>query len=57
MDASALLIRPTEEADLPAITGIYDLAVRTGTASFELEPPDQAEMARRRQAVTQAGLP
>jgi phosphinothricin acetyltransferase len=57
MDASALLIRPTADADLPAITGIYDLAVRTGTASFELEPPDQAEIARRRQAVTQAGLP
>ena len=57
MESSALLIRPSLDADLPAITEIYADAVRTGTASFELEPPDQAEMARRRQAVTQAGLP
>src|SRR5262245_3354886 len=57
MESSALLIRPSLEADLPAITGIYADAVRTGTASFELEPPDQAEIARRRLAVTQVGLP
>jgi phosphinothricin acetyltransferase len=57
MEPSALLIRPSEDADLAAITEIYGLAVQTGTASFELEPPDQAEMARRRQAVVQVGLP
>jgi len=55
--ASPLLIRPSQDADLPAITEIYSLAVRTGTASFELEPPDLPEIARRRQAVVQAGLP
>lgn len=55
--ASTLLIRPTRDADLAAITGIYELAVRTGTASFEIEPPDQDEIARRHHAVTQAGLP
>jgi phosphinothricin acetyltransferase len=57
MEPSALLIRPSVDADLAAITEIYGLAVRTGTASFELEPPDQPEIARRRQAVVQAGLP
>lgn len=57
MESSALLIRPTVDGDLPAITEIYGAAVQTGSASFELDPPDQAEIARRRQAVLQAGLP
>src|SRR4249920_1835420 len=57
MEPSTLLIRPSQSADLAAITGIYDHAVRTGTASFELEPPDQPEMARRWQAILQTGLP
>lgn len=55
--ARPLLIRPSEERDLDAITEIYALAVRDGTASFELDPPDHREMARRRKAVAQAGLP
>ena len=33
-------------ADIPAITRIYAHAVEHGTASFELTPPDEAEMAR-----------
>ena len=57
MEPAALLIRPSREADLAAITEIYGLAVQSGTASFELEPPDQPEMVRRRQAVLEAGLP
>lgn len=44
---SSLEIRPTAAADLPAITGIYGHAVRYGTATFELTPPDLAEMTRR----------
>lgn len=40
-------IRHATENDLPAITAIYDHAVRTGTATFEIEPPDIAEMMRR----------
>jgi L-amino acid N-acyltransferase YncA len=51
------LIRAATEADIPAITAIYDHAVRHGTASFELEPPDAAEMARRQQALLEAGYP
>lgn len=31
--------------------------MRTGTASFELEPPDITEIARRRHAVLASGLP
>jgi len=57
MEPAALLIRPSQDADLAAITEIYAEAVQTGTASFELEPPDQLEIARRRQSVVQAGLP
>ena len=41
---SALEIRPTTPADLPAITEIYEHAVRYGTATVELIPPDLAEM-------------
>ena len=37
---------PPRLADIPAITRIYAHAVTHGTASFELEPPDEAEMAR-----------
>jgi len=48
---SAVLIRPAIPADIPAITRIYQHAVRHGTASFELEPPDEAEMARRQRAL------
>ena len=54
---TALLIRPSGEADLPAITRIYAHAVLHGTGTFELEAPDEAEMARRRDAVLGNGLP
>jgi phosphinothricin acetyltransferase len=46
-----LIIRDSIDADLPAITAIYGHAVRTGTASFEYDPPDVAEMARRRAEI------
>src|SRR5215472_15818274 len=52
-----LVIRAATAADIPAITAIYDHAVRHGTASFELEPPDAAEMARRHATLAQAGFP
>lgn len=54
---SSLLIRPSAEADLDAITVIYTEAVRHGTASFEIDPPDKAEMTRRRGDVLAQGLP
>ncbi|MDE2377834.1 GNAT family N-acetyltransferase [Bradyrhizobium sp.] len=54
---SALEIRPTSEADLPAITAVYEHAVRHGTATFELVPPDLAEMTRRYRALVDGGYP
>jgi L-amino acid N-acyltransferase YncA len=57
MHDQALLIRPSHETDLPAITRIYGHAVRHGTGTFELDAPDEAEMARRRADVLGKGLP
>jgi phosphinothricin acetyltransferase len=54
---SAPEIRPTLEADLPAITAIYQQAVREGTATFELEPPDITEMTRRYRTLVDGGYP
>ena len=54
---SMLSIRPATAADIPAITRIYGHAVRHGTASFELETPDEAEMMRRMRALRDAGYP
>jgi L-amino acid N-acyltransferase YncA len=50
-------IRPAKTSDIPAITRIYAHAVEHGTASFELTPPDQAEMARRMSELTGKGYP
>jgi L-amino acid N-acyltransferase YncA len=50
-------IRAATTADLPAITEIYDHAVRHGTATFELIPPDLAEMTRRFTALMDGGFP
>jgi len=52
-----LEIRPAAEADLSAITDIYEHAVRYGTATFELVPPDLAEMTRRFRALVDGGFP
>ena len=41
----SMILRPSVDPDLPRITAIYAHAVIHGTASFELDPPDQAEMA------------
>jgi phosphinothricin acetyltransferase len=55
--SSSVTIRACEERDVPAITEIYGYHVLHGAASFELEPPDAAEMARRRRAVVDGGYP
>jgi L-amino acid N-acyltransferase YncA len=54
---SNIILRPATGNDITAITRIYADAVAHGTASFELEPPDQAEMARRQQALLAGGYP
>jgi phosphinothricin acetyltransferase len=53
----AISIRPVQVRDLPAITAIYDEAVRYGTASFEIEPPTLAEMTRRYEALQAGAYP
>jgi L-amino acid N-acyltransferase YncA len=50
-------IRPVQPADIAVITRIYADAVRHGTASFELDPPDTNEMARRLEALIAGGFP
>jgi len=50
-------IRPVQASDIAPITCIYEHAVRHGTASFEIEPPDEAEMARRQDTLLIAGYP
>ena len=52
-----LAIRPCVDSDLPHITAIYGHHVLHGLASFELTPPDLAEIARRRAEVEARGLP
>jgi L-amino acid N-acyltransferase YncA len=54
---SSLEIRSAAAADLPSITEIYDHAVRYGTATFELIPPDLAEMTRRFGVLMDGGFP
>ena len=52
-----MLIRAAQPQDLAVITAIYDHAVRHGTASFELEPPDAGEMTRRYETLRCGGYP
>lgn len=54
---SDIEIRPAAAADLPAITAIYREAVLHGTATFELIPPDLAEMTRRFEALSGERFP
>jgi len=50
-------IRPAGPGDVAAITRIYGEAVANGTASFEIEPPTEAEMARRLEALVAKNFP
>jgi phosphinothricin acetyltransferase len=54
---SSLEIRAAAAADLPFVTAIYEHAVLYGTATFELIPPDLAEMTRRFGALMDGGYP
>jgi len=55
--APGLLIRDVVEIDLAEIENIYAHYVLNGLASFELAPPDQAEIKRRWRAVRENGHP
>lgn len=51
------LIRPAAKSDIAAITRIYAFAVKHGTATFEIDPPDDAEMEHRYAALAAGGYP
>jgi len=53
----AATLRPSADSDVPAIAAIYAHHVRTGLASFEIVPPTEEEIARRRLEVLKRGLP
>jgi L-amino acid N-acyltransferase YncA len=55
--ADEVSIRVTRHGDLSAITTIYADAVIGGTASYEIEPPDLAEMEARWRSLLRAGYP
>jgi L-amino acid N-acyltransferase YncA len=50
-------LRPAETGDLAALAAIYTPEVLEGTATFELEPPDAAELGARLAKVRELGLP
>jgi L-amino acid N-acyltransferase YncA len=50
-------IRAATPGDIAAIARIFADAVRYGTATFEVESPDEAEMARRMQALAASNYP
>lgn len=50
-------IRPARMEDAPALAAIYAPAVLHGTASYEIEPPIAAEMAKRLMQVKSHGWP
>lgn len=50
-------ITEADERHIPAIQQIYAYHVLHGTATFETEPPDSAEMTARLKKVRAAGLP
>lgn len=50
-------IRPSRDDDMGVLTEIYRHHVLHGTASFETEAPDLAEMARRRAELVGRGMP
>lgn len=50
-------VRSATTADLAAITAIYAEEVAKGTATFEIVPPDEAEMGRRMDLMLAGGFP
>jgi phosphinothricin acetyltransferase len=52
-----LSIRPATLSDIPAIARVYSGSVINGTATFELEPPTETEMAERMRHLLDAGFP
>jgi len=51
------VIREATTLDVPVITAIYAHYVLTSTATFELDPPDIAEMESRLRSIKERNLP
>lgn len=52
-----LILRDCEERDIADITAIYRHAVLNGYGTFEIDPPDEAEMAARRSRLKAGPYP
>ena len=52
-----IIIRDSRPSDVFEICAIYGHSVRNGVASFEIDAPDEAEIARRRDAILAGGFP
>jgi L-amino acid N-acyltransferase YncA len=57
LTAAGVTVRACEPADVDAVTEIYGHQVLHSPATFELEPPGRAEMARRRRNIVDNGYP
>ena len=57
LPARHIVIRPSREADMPTVQRIYAHHVMHGFGSFEEEPPDLAELMRRRAEYLSRRLP
>ena len=57
MSAKAFAIRPARAEDIPAICAIYRREVLERAATFELTPPDEAEMTARMRGTLDGGFP
>ena len=57
VNPALLLLRPSADADLPAMAAIYAYHVQHGTASFALEAPSLGDLEARRAEVLAKGLP
>jgi phosphinothricin acetyltransferase len=55
--AASLVVRPARAEDAPRFAAIYAPHVRNGVATFEIEVPDDAEMARRHRDLATRGFP
>jgi L-amino acid N-acyltransferase YncA len=53
----AIILRRCEARDVGAVCAIYRHHVLHGLASFEIEPPTEEEMARRRDGIVAGGYP
>ncbi|KSV93591.1 GCN5 family N-acetyltransferase [Sinorhizobium sp. GL28] len=55
--AMSLSLRDATLADLPAIAAIYRESVLNGVATYEIEPPSEAEMRNRFETIIGNGYP